>query len=184
MSLAWRRMKNIDRRWIIGVFVVVAGLIVLAVGFVIGRSVSGSEFAIEGDSIVSEGTTSTVSASPVGDPTSATIPPQEVPSGSIPEYGTGEERDGLVTALAEAGIAGGARDAILVTADEVCFHLAQLEAQGRSPAFAVRVVWNESLAELRSADIAAFAAVFAAAPSFLCPDSVGYANDVAYWLGY
>jgi hypothetical protein len=170
-------MKNIDRRWIIGVFVVVAGLIVLAVGFVIGRSVSGSEFAIEGDSIVGEG-------SPVGDPTSATIPPQEVPSGSIPEYGTDEERDSLVTALAEAGIAGGARDAILVTADEVCFHLAQLEAQGRSPAFAVRVVWNESLAELRSADIAAFAAVFTAAPLFLCPDSVGYANDVAYWLGY
>jgi hypothetical protein len=177
-------MKDIDRRWIIGVSVVVAGLIVFAVGFVFGRSVSGSELAIEGDAIVSEGTTSTLSASPVGDPTSATIPPQGVPAGSIPEYGAVEERDGLVTALAEAGMAGGARDAILVTADEVCFHLAQLEAQGRSPAFAVRVVWNESLAELRSTDLAAFAAVFAAAPSFLCPDSVGYANDVAYWLGY
>jgi hypothetical protein len=45
-------------------------------------------------------------------------------------------------------------------------------------------VWNESLAELDSQDLAAFAAVFAAAPRYLCLDSIEYAEEVAYWLGY
>ncbi len=109
-----------------------------------------------------------------------TIPSRDLPA----EYGTIQARDDLVTALTQRGLTGGNYDVILTTADEVCFNLERLEAQGRSPAFAVRVVWNESLAEFPPADLATFAAVFAAAPQFLCPDSVGYALEVAYWLGY
>jgi len=81
-------------------------------------------------------------------------------------------------------VTGGTRSGLLATADHVCYNLERLEAQDRSPAFAVRVVWNESLAVLESEDLAAFAAVFAAAPHFLCPDSIEYAEEVAYWLGY
>lgn len=173
-------MRDIDRRWIIIGSAVVAGL-VFVIGLAIGRSTSGSEPAAGAGSIVSDATFPT---NAVGGPSSATIPPQDVPAGGIPKYGIASERDGLVTALTEAGVAGEARDAILTTADEVCFHLERLQAQGRSPAFAVRVVWNESLAQLPSTDIAAFAAVFVAAPRFLCRDSIGYADDVAYWLGY
>lgn len=177
-------MRDIDRRWIIIGSAVVTGLVVFVIGLAIGRSTSGSETAAGAGSIVSDDSDATFSTNPVGDPSSATIPPQDVPAGGIPEYGITSERDGLVTALTEAGVAGGARDAILTTADEVCFHLERLEAQGRSPAFAVRVVWNESLAQLPSIHIAAFAAVFVAAPRFLCRDSIGYADDIAYWLGY
>ena len=68
--------------------------------------------------------------------------------------------------------------------DHICYMLDRLQDQDRSPAFAVRVVWNESLADLRSEDLAAFAFVFDSAPQYLCPESIPYGESVAYWLGY
>ena len=65
--------------------------------------------------------------------------------------------------------------------EQVMRHLA---AARRSPAFATRVVWNESLLELDEADLRAWAAVWRTAPSYLCPDSVEYAEEVSYWLGF
>lgn len=161
-------------RWIIIGSAVVAAVGLLVIGIVVGRVTSSSDAALGTDSSVSDSIDST------GLQSTSTIPSRDVPA----EYGTIQARDDLVTALTQRGLTGGNSDVILTTADEVCFNLERLEAQGRSPAFAVRVVWNESLAEFPPADLATFAAVFAAAPQFLCPDSVGYALEVAYWLGY
>jgi hypothetical protein len=44
-------------------------------------------------------------------------------------------------------------------------------------------VWNESLAELESEDLAGFATVFSLAPTYLCPENAAYASEVAYILG-
>ena len=76
------------------------------------------------------------------------------------------------------------RSTMLWVADSVCYDLERLSAQGRSPAFAVRVVWNETLGDLASGDAAAFGAVFSAATAYLCPHMGPYGEDVAYWLGY
>jgi hypothetical protein len=161
-------------RWIIIGSAVVAAVGLLVIGIVVGRVTSRSDAALGADSSVSDSIDST------GLQSTSTIPSRDVPA----EYGTIQARDDLVTALTQRGLTGGNYDVILTTADEVCFNLERLEAQDRSPAFAVRVVWNESLAQLPSIHIAAFAAVFVAAPRFLCRDSIGYADDIAYWLGY
>jgi hypothetical protein len=108
----------------------------------------------------------------------------ELPEGGIPEYGTEDARESLLLGLTESGVTGGTREGVLATADHVCYNLERLEAQGHSAAFAVRVVWNESLLELAPEDLAAFAAVFSAAPYYLCPDSIEFGAEVAYWLGY
>jgi hypothetical protein len=72
---------------------------------------------------------------------------------------------------------------LLATADKVCYDLERLIAQERSAAYATRVVWNESLAELESEDLAGFATVFSLAPTYLCPENAAYASEVAYILG-
>jgi len=83
-----------------------------------------------------------------------------------------------------SGIVSGSTLDLLASADEICYHLERLQAQNRTAAYAVRVVWNEALAPLEPEDLAAFGTVFVAAPHFLCPDSAAYAEEVSYWLGY
>jgi hypothetical protein len=99
-------------------------------------------------------------------------------------YGSPEARTEFIDVIRNSGIAGGTEAEVLATADEICYHLERLEAQNRSAAFAVRVVWNEALAPVDSEDLAAFGTVFVAAPHFLCPESAAYAEEVSYWLGY
>ena len=48
---------------------------------------------------------------------------------------------------------------------------------------AERVVWNASLAELESEDLAGFATAFSLAPTYLCNEYASYATEVAYILG-
>jgi hypothetical protein len=103
----------------------------------------------------------------------------------IPTYGTDEERQALLFVADGLNVTGIFADPelLLATADKVCYDLERLIAQGRSPAYATRVVWNESLAELESEDLAGFATVFSLAPTYLCPESAAYASEVAYILG-
>jgi hypothetical protein len=185
-------MPDIDRRVLIGIPIAV--LVVLLIGFGIGRLTAG------GTTAVATGTEAVESTSPdapvqttgqdtppptiTGDAAAVLPPSSDTPDGGVPPYGTEVERDALVLGLVEAGVTGGTRTGLLATADHVCYNLERLEAQDRSPAFAVRVVWNESLAELDSQDLAAFGAVFAAAPHYVCTESIEYAEEVAYWLGY
>ncbi len=160
-------------RWIIIGGAVAAGIAVLVIGFVIGRATASLDPATGAASSVSDEPDSTTLA----DQTSTTAE-------GLPEYGSSRARDELVTSLIETGFVRPDRILILGTADEICFHLERLQAQQRSPAFAIRVVWNESLAEFPPGDVPTFAAVFAAAPRLLCPDSLRYAEEVAYWLGF
>jgi hypothetical protein len=188
-------MPDIDTKVLIGAGV--AALILLAGVFFIGRATAGGsdESIAEAQGQNAASTTAVVSADSAADGTSTTssVPPTGDPSAAllddpdratdIPEYGTAEEREALLNALAEAGVGMGSRTTILFVADSVCYDLERLQAQERSPAFAVRVVWNETLADLDSTDAAAFGAVFNAAPFFICPESIEYATEVAYWLG-
>ncbi len=185
-------MPDIDRRLLIGI--PIAALLVLLIGFGIGRLTAGdlttsaSGIEVAGATTTDSLTQDTDQDSPAptitGDAAAVLPPGDDLPDGGIPVYGTEAERDALVLGLVEAGVTGGTRTGLLATADHVCYNLERLEAQNRSPAFAVRVVWNESLAVLDSQDLAAFGAVFAAAPHYLCRDSIEYAEEVAYWLGY
>ncbi len=119
---------------------------------------------------------------PADTPTDSTAPPSD---GLPPTYGTDEERQALLDVAEGLGITGvfSDPDLLLATADKICHDLERLIAQGRTAAYATRVVWNESLAELESEDLAGFATVFSLAPTYLCPDSAAYARDVAYILG-
>jgi hypothetical protein len=171
-------------------------IVVLLVGFAIGRATSGGSSA-DGVAAAPEDTTSTSALTAAGDSTTTTtvpiidgdpanaLPPEvEIPASGIPKYGSDADRDQMLNDLAAAGVAGGSKATLLATADHVCFNLERLQEQNRSPAFAVRVVWNESLGDLPSGDVAAFGVVFNTAPYYLCPDSIEYGEDVAYWLGF
>jgi hypothetical protein len=190
-------MPDIDRRYLY-IGIPIAAIVLVLIGFGIGRATSGNAATVdalstdgsqtsttvsEADGSVSE-TTLAPSTTINGDPSAALPPESELPEGGIPEYGTPDARESMLLGLVESGVTGGTREGVLATADHVCYNLERLEAQGQSPAFAVRVVWNESLLELESEDLAAFAAVFSAAPYYLCPDSIEYGAEVAYWLGY
>ena len=160
-------------RWIVVSSVVVVALALLVVGIVLGRLTVSSDASSGSASSVSEG----FESASLGDATTTSAE-------GVATFGSAQARDDLVGTLIAAGLAEGNRDVILMMADEICFNLERLEAQGRSAAFAVRVVWNESLAELAPRELATFASVFTAAPRFLCPAFLGYAVEVAYWLGY
>ena len=157
-------------RWIVVSSVVVVALALLVVGIVLGRLTVSSDASSGSASSMSEGFESA----------SATTTSTE----GVAAFGSAQARDDLVGTLIAAGLAEGNRDVILMMADEICFNLERLEAQGRSTAFAVRVVWNESLAELGPRELATYASVFTAAPRFLGPASFGYAVEVACGLGY
>ena len=190
-------MPDIDRPLLIVVPII--ALAVFALGLGLGTFVSdgsGDAQAISGDVSSTSDTESSASApdddssSPTdtavpveGDATAVLVPPK-TDAADIGEYGTTQARDDLVVDLALAGISGGSREDVLAAADRICFNLERLEAQKRSAAFAVRVVWNESLAELEREDLAVFSGVFAAAPFYLCPASLDYSLEVAYWLGF
>jgi len=186
-------MPDIDTRVLIGAGV--AALLLLVGVFFIGRATAGgsTESAQDLDAAVTGTSTTQASAdgsasddeelaAPTGDPSAALLDDPDRAT-EIPVYGTDEERQALLDALAESGVGMGSRSTILFVADSVCYDLERLQAQERSAAFAVRVVWNETLADLDSTDAAAFGAVFNAAPFFICLDSVEYAAEVAYWLG-
>lgn len=174
------------------------GVVVLIIAaFIIGRATAPDGAAADDatgttiTTVAENGGTTTTAASGDGSETSTTVaiggdPAAALPVyvGTGPQYGTEADRDALIEGLVNAGVGGGTRESVLATADHVCHMLEQLEAQRRSPAYAVRVVWNESLLELPSEDLAAFAAVFNSAPYYLCPDSVEYGERVAYWLGF
>ena len=175
------------------VFIGIGALLLLVLAFFLGRTTAdgGSETAagpesttsslIEGESTTADTTDTTVSASG-GDPSAAVITDPDRPD-PLPVYGTEEDREALISGLAEAGVGIGSRTTVLWVADSVCYDLERLIAQNRTPVFAVRVVWNETLSELDSADAAAFGAVFSAAPFYLCPDTIEFSEEVAYWLG-
>jgi hypothetical protein len=171
-------------------------IVILIVGFAFGRVTSGGSDAdvVAEESPITNSTvalatgdgSSTTSTVPIidGDPANALPPEVEIPASGIPKYGSDSDRDQMLNDLAAAGVAGGSKATLLATADHVCFNLERLQEQNRSPAFAVRVVWNESLGDLPSGDVAAFGVVFNTAPYYLCPDSIEYGEDIAYWLGF
>ena len=165
-----------------------AGLAVLVIGFLIGLAVGGDSG--EADAAVTTTSTTTAPGTSSDAPEDTGSPTTVVADGGsliisepVPEFGTDEERQALLDALAESGVGFGSASVTLALADRTCYDLERLRAQNRPVSFAVRVVWNESLAEAESTELAAFGAVFTAAPFFLCPESVDYAQDVAYWLG-
>jgi hypothetical protein len=189
-----------DRKtWIL---LAVAGLVITLIGFTIGRVTAPTEPGTAADTgTVSESDTDAesddpgandadepedASQSPLGDadPSTALIPPDTERPEELPVFGTPEAREEMVQALAEAGNGISSRETLLWVADSVCYDLTRLSEQGRSPAFAVRVVWNETLRDLDRRDAAGFGAVFAAAPAYLCPDVGPYGEEVAYWLGF
>ena len=173
---------DLDRRWIILIGVIVS-VALFAGGFLLGNlGGSSSEEAAE-ETTTTGASSSDPSSTTLGDPTDATLPEPDAADETIDPYGTEVERNEFVTAVRGSGIGGTNLD-VLATGDEVCYHLERLEAQGRSAAYAVRVVWNEALAPIDSADLAAFGTVFVAAPHYLCPQSAAYAEEVSYWLGY
>lgn len=178
-----QRILDLDRRLLIGVPIAV--LVLLLIGFGVGRLTAGGSATSASVTEVAGSTPSDAPASTItGDAAAALPPASDAPDGGIPVYGTEAEREEFLAGLIDSSLIGGSRTGLLATADHVCYNLERLEAQNRSPAFAVRVVWNESLAELESGDLAAFGVVFTAAPYYLCPDSIEYGEEVAYWLGY
>lgn len=186
-------MPDIDTKVLIGAGV--AALLLLVGVFSIGRATAGGSSESAAETEGQSSTTIADSANSAAGETSTTssVPPSGDPSAAllndpdratdVPEYGTEEERQALLDALAEAGVGMGSRSTVLFVADSVCYDLERLQAQDRSAAFAVRVVWNQTLGDLESTDAAAFGAVFNAAPFFICPESIEYAAEVAYWLG-
>lgn len=182
-----------DRRLI--VIASVAAFLLLLIGFGAGRVTASDSGTTPESTSTSSSTTTSVAAPPDsettttlnvvdGDASASLEPTSAVDLGDAQVYGTDTERETFLNDLVEAGVVGGSREGLLATADHVCYMLERLEDQNRTPAFAVRVVWNESLADLRPEDLAAFAVVFNAAPRYLCPESIEYSDLVAYWLGY
>ncbi len=175
---------EIDRRWILlGIAVAVA---VFAGGFVVGAITGGDNgVAAPATTTTTQTTTGSIgSSSTIGDPTDTTLPEPDQVHETIDPYGTVDDRDFFLGVMRDSGIASGGSDALLAAADEICYHLERLQAQDRSAAYAVRVVWNEALGPLESEDLALFGTMFVAAPHFLCPESQAYAEEVSYWLGY
>ena len=180
----------------------VTALVVLIFGFGLGRLTAGTTevqadletstvgsnpdgTTTESSTVSADGgsTTSTIDATD-GDPSAVLESSTAVDLGDAKVYGTEPQRDRFIRDVESAGIIGGTREGILATADHVCYTLERMQAQNRRASFAVRVVWNESLADMRTEDLGAFAFVFNAAPMYLCPENIEYGEDVAYWLGY
>ncbi len=192
-------MPDIDRRILIAVPIVV--IVVFLAGVLIGRGTAGTvEMVPGGDTVTTASsgtgdqddatvtTTAQVGSTPTttfvtGDP-SVVLPPPPTAPGDIPQYGTEQDRSALIAVLIDAGVAGGSTADILATADYVCYTLERLRAQGRSLSFAVRVVWNDSLADLAPEDLSAFGTVLSAAPLYLCPENAEFGERISYWLGY
>ncbi len=174
---------DLDRRWILlGIAVAVA---VFVGGFAVGAVTSGDNGVAAPATTTTQSTTGSIgSSSTIGDPTDTTLPEPDQVHETIDPYGTVDDREFFLDVMRDSGIASGGSDALLAAADEVCYHLERLQAQDRSAAYAVRVVWNEALAPLESEDLALFGTMFVAAPHFLCPESQAYAEEVSYWLGY
>jgi hypothetical protein len=187
-------VPDIDKRLLIAASII--ALVVLGIGFGLGSlAASGDDDAqpdstsVESGSAPSsetDGSSPTPGATdePISGDASAAVLPLRTDDSDIPEYGSEEERDEMIAALGEAGVITSNREAILIAADRICYDLERLQAQDRSAAFAVRVVWNESLAELEKEDLAVFSMVFATASFYLCPNSLDYSREVAYWLGF
>lgn len=188
-------MQALNRRRIIAISV--GAVVAILIGFVLGRATTGDSTS-EAGSIGPGATLTSVSSEegavhatttsqvPVMDGDAASIlpPESEVPESGLPVYGTEADRNQMLDDLSAAGVAGGTKQGLLATGDHVCFNLERLTEQHRSRAFAVRVVWNESLGDLPSEDVAAFGVVFNSAPHYLCPEYVEYAESIAYWLGF
>ena len=189
-------MPDIDRRVLI--FAPIIALAVFALGLGLGTFISEGSGDVQATTSTTDGSppstastasddssTSTLASEELieGDATAFLVPPR-TDAADIPEYGSQNDRDNLIGDLALAGVAAGSRADILAAADRICYNLERLAAQNRSPAFAVRVVWNESLAELEPQDLAVFASLFAATPFYLCPEYLDYSKEISYWLGY
>lgn len=198
-------MDTMDRRIIIAAGALT--LLLIVVSFFIGRATASTVTVDEPDQTTTtelltassddptddrtdaDGTTTTTLLEEIpyeevdGDPSAALAVEPTDPS-AIPPYGTDEEREVYVRDLAESGFAWTSRSAILSAADHVCHNLTRLEELRRSPAFAVRVVWNESLMELDESDLRAWSVIWRTAPSYLCTHTIGYAEEVSYWLGF
>lgn len=172
-----------DRRWIIVAAGVAGGVALFAVGLLLGAVI-----ASDGDEEAVSTSTTAPTVSPtttLGDSTESTVAGDiSADPGSMGTYGSPEARTEFIDVIRNSGISGGTEAEVLAIADEICYHLERLEAQDRSAAFAVRVVWNEALAPVESEDLASFGTVFVAAPHYLCPQSATYAEQVSYWLGY
>ena len=186
-------MIQIDRR--IAIAVGVGGILALVLAFTIGRATADTAVAlpdaespvttqISAASGADSDSSDTSQPAPIdGDPAAALPPATEIPASGIPAFGSEDDRSQMLDDLVNAGIIGGTREEILMTADHVCYNLQQLQEQRRRVPFAVRVVWNESLLDLDSKDLATFGIVFNAAPRYLCPEYVDFADSIAYWLG-
>ena len=171
----------------------VAAALALIVGIAVGAIVFADNTSqTEAAATFTSSTTSavdTVSPSTVDEAGAASDTPTDTatPSSDGPPatYGTDDERQALLNVAEGLDITGVFSDPelLLPTADKICYDLERLIAQDRTAAYATRVVWNESLAELDTEDLAGFATVFSLAPTFLCQDSASYARDVAYILG-
>lgn len=161
-------------------------LIALVLGFAIGRTTAPSSEGPSADTTTSS-SVQTTAPNAGADQSEVDDHPATGSSSTaeIPTYGTAEDRTDAVEAAENLGVTGALADpdAMLETADRVCYDLERLSAQNRSPFFATRVVWNESLAGLSSEDLAGFATTFNIAATHLCPQHSEYAEEVAYILG-
>ncbi len=175
-------------------WVAIVGFSALAfvVGLGVGVVVLTDDTTPAFDTVGSSSSTETAEAAPTSDADTADgtsgAPPGSVlalDDGQTPIYGSDEERQMLVDVAEGLNIAGvfSDQELLLATADSVCHDLERLVAQNRSPAYATRVVWNESLAELDSMDLAGFATVFSLAPIYLCPEYTVFAVEISYILG-
>ena len=175
-----------DRRWILISAAAAADLGVLVLGFVLGSLVgSSSEEEAAPTSTTSPLSSKSSSTTSLGDSTGTTLAGElGADQAIVGSYGSPEDRGEFVRVVRNTGIVTGTEADLLTAADEICYHLERLQAQERSAAYAVRVVWNEALAPLESEDLASFGTIFIAAPHYLCPENAAYAEDVSYWLGY
>jgi hypothetical protein len=161
-----------------------AAALALVIGLALGATMSGGETTSAPDD---GATASTVAGSTDTSPGSDSSDPLTSGAGTeIPTYGSDDDRQALVDAAVALNITGVFADPelLVATADKICYNLERLQAQGRSPAYATRVVWNESLAELDSEDHSGVATAFSLAPTYHCPENADYAEDVAYILGF
>jgi hypothetical protein len=176
-----------DRRWVIVAGAIAGGVAIFAVGLLLGAVIAssgGDEVAGTETSTTQPGGIETTTTSTV-DPTATTIlAAEDQVAVEYGPYGLPEERAELLRVIRNSGVATGTEEEVLAMADEVCYHLERLQAQGHTAAYAVRVVWNVAIAPLESEDLATFGTVFVAAPHYLCPESAEYAEEVSYWLGY
>jgi len=162
----------------------VSAALALILGLMIGRASAPTEQSADAPTSVS---TETTAPNATADQSSVEEHPAtgSTPETEIPMYGTAEDRTAAVEAAENLGISGSLSDptAMLAAADRVCYDFERLTAQGRSPFYATRVVWNESLAGLASVDLAGFATTFNVAVTYMCPEYADFAEEVAYILG-